>query len=913
MRTLLSPCFKVSFLMALCAGLLPLPIWATTYYISNAGNDSNTGTSPGQPWQTLGRLDQVQYALLPGDHILLKRGGTFRGTLPLSSSGTASSPIVVGAYGNGSAPIVSGSALVTGWQQYQGNIWKALISDQVKQVYVNGQFMTLARYPNTGWLHMDQGTGTTLHDADLTQPDGYWNGASAVIRASNWNYDLATISDFTNGTLTFPTIHDQPGNYKWGYFMCNKLSELDAPNEWFYDGQAGMLYLQAPANADPNTLQVEAAIRASGANVAWNRAHIQIQDLAFQHQTDAGVKVGGANNITVTGCGFQDMYHGISSNGSYNSFLNSTFSDILASGILMIDDHSTCSGNQMDNIAIRPGEGETSWGYFGIRSIGTGNTISDNNLDHIGYTGIDFGNNTLVEGNVLQNCLYILNDGGGISFDNTDGAIIRNNIVTDITGNLESSASDFPNYIPISFGIYFGNTGVKNTLVQGNTVTRCAGSGIYVDHTMANTGNAIKDNVLFNNSVQLSLSDWSNNSGPSAVPPYYVPQYNEVYSGNVMYALSSDQICMRQYSTHSTLPVDFGTFSNNRYFNPYNELDILLMNAFNGSADQYSLEKWQGLHNDPGSTRSPLHLNANVVTATIGGELVDNGTFTNNVNGWGGWPTNAQVTHDMVHLDNGALKANLPNGSIYPQFSMQGPLAFPTVSGQWYRMSFSLQSDIQGQLNAAVKGLSQMTGLNTIGARNYPFSDVRREVEFIFQSALTDQAVVQFTNSYQDPHYWLDNVSVQKVQVQAADPSEEQILIYNDLGSTQTFPLAGCWSDVDGIYHNGDITLPSMGSIVLVKEADEACQGISTGTPSVGEPGHDALYPDPVSPGGWIYVPDGPAGTFRVWGLNGQMVYESHVGPSSSAVLLPNDIARGVYIASIIANGEARRYKLIVQ
>ncbi|MEO8734056.1 MAG: T9SS type A sorting domain-containing protein, partial [Flavobacteriales bacterium] len=76
---------------------------------------------------------------------------------------------------------------------------------------------------------------------------------------------------------------------------------------------------------------------------------------------------------------------------------------------------------------------------------------------------------------------------------------------------------------------------------------------------------------------------------------------------------------------------------------------------------------------------------------------------------------------------------------------------------------------------------------------------------------------------------------------------------------------------------------------------------------------HDALYPDPVSPGGWIHVPDGPAGTFLVWGLNGQVVCESHVGPSSSAVLLPNHIAPGVYMASVVGNGEARRYKLIVQ
>ncbi|MEO8732885.1 MAG: right-handed parallel beta-helix repeat-containing protein, partial [Flavobacteriales bacterium] len=511
-------------------------------------------------------------------------------------------------------------------------------------------------------------------------------------------------------------------------------------------------------------------------------------------------------------------------------------------------------------------------------------------------------------------CLITLNDGGGIGFDNTDGAIIKDNIITDIIGNLESSAPDFPNCKHISFGIYFGNTGVTNTLVQHNTVTRCVGSGIHVDHTMASTGNAIKDNILFNNGIQLSISDWSNAAGPAAVAPYYVPFYNEVYSGNIMYSLTSDQLCMRQYNCYSAQPVDFGTFSNNRYFNPYNELDIYLINTFTGSSKYYSLEKWkQNIHADVGSTRSPLRLNANEVTATIGNELVDNGTFTNNVDGWGGWPTNAQVTHDMTHLDNGALKANLPDGSVYPLFSMRNPLAFPMESGKWYRMSFSLQSDIQGQLTAGVKGLTQMTGLNTIGKREYPFGDERREVEFIFQSALTDQAVVQYTNSYLDPHYWLDNVSVKEVQVQPVDPNDKQILIYNDQESSQTFPLEGCWSDVDGNYHNGAVTLPSFRSIVLVKEADEACDNIPAGMGDALDSAPGTAYPNPIRPGAWLHLPANSGGTFFVWAMNGRLICRSQVDPSSNMVLLPAGIAPGAYVAAITIAGNAQRFKLMVQ
>ncbi|MEZ4760448.1 MAG: hypothetical protein R2810_11775 [Flavobacteriales bacterium] len=67
-------------------------------------------------------------------------------------------------------------------------------------------------------------------------------------------------------------------------------------------------------------------------------------------------------------------------------------------------------------------------------------------------------------------------------------------------------------------GIYFGNTTIRNTIVRRNTVKNCVSSGIHVDHTMVASGNQVKDNVLFNNGVQLSISDFSNYNGPGAAP-----------------------------------------------------------------------------------------------------------------------------------------------------------------------------------------------------------------------------------------------------------------------------------------------------------------------------------------------------------------------------------------------------------
>ena len=49
---------------------------------------------------------------------------------------------------------------------------------------------------------------------------------------------------------------------------------------------------------------------------------------------------------------------------------------------------------------------------------------------------------------------------------------------------------------------------------------------------MLSQGNQIVDNLLFNNAKQISLSDFSNFTGPGAVAPYSMPSYNQTISGN---------------------------------------------------------------------------------------------------------------------------------------------------------------------------------------------------------------------------------------------------------------------------------------------------------------------------------------------------------------------------------------------
>src|SRR5690606_34016231 len=365
-------------------------------------------------------------------------------------------------------------------------------------------------------------------------------------------------------------------------------------------------------------------------------------------------------------------------------------------------------------------------------------------------------------------------------------------------------------------GIYFGNTNIRNTLVQGNTVTGCAGSGIHVDHTLLSTGNAIKDNVLFDNGVQLSISDFSNYNGPGAQPPYYKPDFDGVYSGNVLYALNKDQLCMRQYSCYNATPVNFGTFNNNYYYNPYNELSIVMVNTFACGETYYTFERWQAVRGqDASSSRSPSRLPDHAAVAELGGSLVQNGQFNTHVNGWSGWPANAQVSHVTDKLDNGALRAYLPNNSQYNSFTLSNPDHFPVQDQSWYRVRVSLQSDAHGEIAVGLKGQSQNNVPDWIWKRKIPFDTERRDLELYFQSGMTDQSRVQFQNMWTEPMYFLDNVEVTRVNVQPLDPHERHKLFVNDQAVPQQFSLpAGCWKDMDGNVLPESIQVPAYASRV---------------------------------------------------------------------------------------------------
>ena len=91
--------------------MMPVPPPGRTFYVDSVhGSDSNSGTSPGSPWETLAGVNNM--TLGPGDTVNLARGSTWTGAggdsaaLLVQGAGEAGYPITIQAYGTGPAPIL---------------------------------------------------------------------------------------------------------------------------------------------------------------------------------------------------------------------------------------------------------------------------------------------------------------------------------------------------------------------------------------------------------------------------------------------------------------------------------------------------------------------------------------------------------------------------------------------------------------------------------------------------------------------------------------------------------------------------------------------------------------------------------------------------------------------------------------
>ena len=806
--------FKSSLYVLFFTFFIFTNVQSATYYVSQNGNDNNSGTSPSSSWQSITKVNTMMTSIVAGDQILFNRGDKFYGTVTITKSGTAGNEIIIGSYGNGPLPIITGKKIISGWTVHSGNIYKATLNptDTVAHLYINDLIMTKARYPNSGFLRTDIGyTNTGFYDAALNQSSGFWNNADCKIRTKNWTYEIRKVASYGAGNITFssPTLYSNYSDY--GYYFDNRLDLLDIQKEWYFDKSTSILYFHAPGGVNPNTLEIEAVILKYGITSNNGTHYLKVKDLEISGFKDTGVEFYSGNNKTINGCYIsQTGLFGIRANGLNHIVENNTFEDNLNNGITGVITGGIVRNNTFNRTGLIAGYGNTGSGYVSIHGSNFVSTVIEyNNIDSSGYNGIGIAKNNLVKNNVIDYSCLVLNDGGGIDITNCDSLKIIGNMVYNTIGNFETSG------IPGSYscGIYVNGAFMKNSTIQGNTVCYSRYMGILIDHKNTPENNKIIDNTCYNNfSSQVLFTDFSTSA--------YIPSFNTIFKNNILYSLSTEQTSL-QLRGHTTSGIsDFGTFDSNYYCNPYSEFVVRrtrFLPTFITSV--YTLENWQNSFNKDLNSKSSLNSFQQFgITDTLSGNLLSNSQFDSSFYPWISWPSGASLEwNDNPMLDNGSLKLKW-NGIGYT-IGLALSNRYSISNGSNYLVSVSSAGNHSGSFS--------LWGFSSISSTTFSFPQtffsydtVRKDYSFTYKSEINDpEAYMSIGLTLPDTAAFFDDLSMYKVSVDKIDSSQVSKLFVNNNSNPLAISLNGInYKDIDGNPVSGSILLQPFSSKILINE-----------------------------------------------------------------------------------------------
>jgi len=517
----------------------PLPPIGTanTYYVAKNGNDNTGSGSFSSPWQT---IQKCATSAVAGDTCYI-RAGIYRETITPVNSGTPSAPITFAPY-NRESVTISGADVVTGWSSHSGSIYRSQgmnwnLGQGNNQIFVDGQMMTEARWPNTGtdlsnptWAVASGGSSDDSHifgspidpnerwtitDPALNQPAGFWNGALinhmgkyAIVAQSG------IVTSYAPGSVTLSLLGNRYGvGANVRYYLTGILGALDTAREWFFDPAISTIYLWTPAGDNPSSHTVEAKRRMNAFDLS-GKSNISIG--AFNIFA-AGIKSDmNSSRIFIDGINASYVSHftriegpaqyagwdtGIMLHGSNNTLQNCTIAYSAANGVdLLGTNHkvTNCTIHDVDYTALDGAavytynRADSRIGFTGY--VNSGHEISHNTLYNSGRSLVGHSHTQSLK--ILYNHIYNAglqtNDMGFTYAWGTDGAgteiaynwMHDNKALRDAYGKV---------YAP---GIYLDN-GSSNFLVHHNVVWNTAGQGIFLNDP--STNQQIYSNTLWNN------------------------------------------------------------------------------------------------------------------------------------------------------------------------------------------------------------------------------------------------------------------------------------------------------------------------------------------------------------------------------------------------------------------------------
>ena len=501
------------------------------YYISNSGNDSNSGISQATAWATLSKVNNS--AFVAGDNVLFKRGDIWREQLIIPSSGTSSNPIIFEAYGAGNDPIISAFDLVTIFIKESTNVWKTTVNTQPTVVY------------------FDANRGKLIGSTSCNNPyEWYWSNNTLYIYAP----------DDIDPTITYTSIEVAARD------TCLTTNNKIFINVRYINFQGGNSIPEAMVEIGGWITGIVEGIIISNCKVekgTQNAVRIRGGESAVSVIIDNCIIINNGNDGIAV---YDEFIFGQISNSIIsNNGLEGERNDWAASGIIgSLGNFDIYNNKVQNNQVITAGTGsDQSHGIYikptstlvnihdniisghlngrGIKSMGSAtiyrNEIYDNYIDGIGF--LDNGNLDIVA-NIYSNIIYDNNilEGysAGINIFNLDAGkvdvtIHNNTIYKNSKGNGRE----------INMFDTKGNISIKNNIIWsvGNGVMFKidAQSGtILSDYNLFWTESGLV-NIIYDENYELQLDAWRgygfDQNGININPDFIEPGVNfKIQSGS---------------------------------------------------------------------------------------------------------------------------------------------------------------------------------------------------------------------------------------------------------------------------------------------------------------------------------------------------------------------------------------------
>lgn len=468
-------------------------------YVSKDGNDAWSGRLPSPnkaksdgPFATLERArDELRKLrkdgkLPEGIVAVIMRGGTYYRQTPFElsteDSGTEKSPVVFKAYDGEQVRIVGGTP-VKGWKQVEdekillrldesvrGKVWQADLKslgitnfgtpDGGIELFFNDKPMTLARYPNDGFMQI----------ADVVEYDGHQIHGIKGSKAGKFSYDgdrpkrwldekepwvhgywfwdwsdqrhrIAKIDAQNRIIEVAPPYHGYGYRKGQWFYAFNILAEIDEHGEWYLDRENGLIYFYPPSmpieEGNPTVSTANVLLRLN------NASHVTFDGFIFEVARGTAITIIGGEACTVQNCIMRNtLGWAVQVNGGKGHSIRGC--EIYATG---------CGG-----IALNGGDRKTLTpsGHIAERNHihhyarwrrmyqpaislnGVGNIARNNLIHDAPHQAIAFsGNDHIIEFNEIHNVCLESNDAGAI-YSGRDwtwrGTIIRYNFFHNISG-----------------------------------------------------------------------------------------------------------------------------------------------------------------------------------------------------------------------------------------------------------------------------------------------------------------------------------------------------------------------------------------------------------------------------------------------------------------------------------------------